>query len=396
MSRKDYASAREFLKEHSSLKEIVHWVRSRFSDITKNLREEEINKHDLSHQLRTAYNGVNIMQALGEDYFTHRETILAGIAAVIHDVGYIDGDTEDIEEKGYNSGNKGKYKKHALKGANEVKRKLNQYLKLVNGAYGDRVKIDAEKVEEIRKMLTYKDENGEDRLINDKDIEFIWGSILHHNDYGKDTAEYNPWMVDPSALIVQLCDKLDHCRQRIYKEHLNPEDFVPDHERTNGSERDDKYFHRSVPYCIQDYKFLVNEKNGRMTWVANVDLNRFNELMKDVKPNYYTPDSFAKDFHTAYEKSARVAAEALGAILHQSEDRKPLKEQTQYLDIHSPLVVELQFSDGNKKRLYYTRPDRDIYSSKSLAPWQEELFSAYEAAEEMRLVDKGESREKAA
>lgn len=381
VTRRDNAAAREFLKEHIAYPEIINMIRGRFKEIFELLKEVGINKHDLSHQLRTAFSAINIMRELGPDYFSHREVVMAGAAATFHDIAY-NRPSGTADETGYNAGKKGDFKNHAPEGADEVKAYLTEALEKMKQA---KDQLNPE-IAQLRKILTYKNENGESKRINDQDIDDIWGSIFHHNDYGKDKAEYNPWLIKNMMLMVQLCDKLDISRQRVYPEHMAPEDFVPTEKRTDGQERDEKFIHRSVPYCINEYSYVVNAQNGRMTWKAHVDLEKFNTFMKDHHSDFYDPDSFAEDFHRAYEKNARVAAEAFGKIMHRVDEKDSLSNQTHYLDSHSPLVVELDFGNGEKRRLYYRRPEREIYKIPSLTPWQEKL-SALQAAQVMHLVD---------
>lgn len=342
LTRKDHKASWEYLNEHTALKQIIELVRHRFKSIDALLKEVGINKHDLSHQLRTASYAVAAMRKLG--FFSHREIVATGVASAIHDFGYLHRDPGDADEEGYNSGVKGTFKKHALHGAEEVKQIINGLLDFIQDeAFINSSPEIRAKAKAYRKLLTYKDENGQEKLVNEEDIDAIWEAIVHHNDYGKDMEGYDPRRISKGALMTQLFDKLDICRQRVYKkDHMIPSDFAP------GDQRSHDYFHRSVPYCITDYQFKIDQAAGEMTVIYEVDLDRLNRVMQNEYPNFcYTPDAFVEDFNKAYRKNLRVAAEAIGVILDHITDRPTL-------------IAELKFKQGGSVALPFIRKNRKL------------------------------------
>lgn len=314
--------------------EIMRITRKRFAEIDELLLREHINKHDQPHQLRTAVNASSTLRQMGA---SHRDIMRAAVGGLIHDIGYIDPDEvpEEAAHDDYHGGNNRKFKKHARKGATEARRVLTQMLQTV------RSQDDANP--SLKKLISYKDENGQDQLMDEEDIERIAEAILNHNDYGKD-GDYDARTISTSALMVQLFDKLDICKGRVYKEHMEPDAFMP------GSEEfDQRYYHRSVPFCVQSYDYELDEKRGVMDMTYHVDLSEFRELMRAKYPDFeYTEEDFTHDFKRAYAKNCQIAAEAVSVILDNVNGGPTLR-------------VELVFADNGRKAMAFSRPNRDVY-----------------------------------
>lgn len=330
------AEAIMFMKDHMSLKAIMQMTRDRFAEIDTLLRQEKINKHDQGHQLRTAANAVEAMRDLG---FGHRDTVLAAAGALIHDIGYNQPDEPseaDLNHE-YHGGKKAQFKKHALTGAIEAQQALSDML--------NSVKQDGEENSDLTELMSYKDEAGKRHVINEEDIHKITEAILNHNDYGKDDDNYDPRQIGSGALMVQLFDKLDICKQRVYPEHMEPGVFVEGHE-----DFDPKYFHRAVPYCISNYEYKIDEQAGIMYMVYHVELDEFRTLVQAQFPDFqYSETDFVSDFQKAYGKNCSIGAEAIGAIME--------------LRTSAPtLEVELRFKEGSSKKLGFAKPERDIYA----------------------------------
>ena len=320
------------------MKELMTATRGRFREIDEILLEAQINKHDQSHQLRTAVHAAQSMRQLG---FEHREIIQAATGALIHDVGYNrPDDAAKDSDDGYNVGKKAKFKKHALNGALEVEGRLQRMLDVVR-------KRDVSG-STMGKLVSYKDENGETQLIDEADISRIAEAILNHNDYGKSEASYDPRQISKGALMVQLFDKLDICRKRVYKEHMTPESFVE-----GSDEYDPQYFHKVVPYCIRNYEPKMDPESGTMEMTYHVDLAEFKQLVREKYPHYrYNEDDYKNDFVLAYRKNCRIAAEAAGVILGQAGN-------------DGTLTVKLDFGNERVEELVFNRPNREIYEHKS-------------------------------
>jgi len=145
--------------------------------------------------------------------------------------------------------------------------------------------------------------------------------------------------------MIQVMDKVDICRQRVYKEHMTPETFVE-----GSGHYDEQYFHKVVPYCIpQPPEHSMDPETGTMTSVFHVDLRDFKRLMQNSYPGFrYNEDEYTRDFRRAYTKSCRTAAEGVGVILD-----NPTNQAT--------LTVRLDFGNGHIKELEFARPNRKIY-----------------------------------
>ncbi len=323
-----------FLKQHLPMKEVLEVTRERFREIDGILLQAQINKHDQSHQIRTAVFAAQAMRELG---FSHREIMQATTGGLIHDVGYNrPDDAEKDSDDGYNVGKKAKFKKHALNGAIEVEERLQRILKVV------RKKGVDDSV--LSQLVTYKDENGDIQMIDEEDIERIGEAILNHNDYGKNKAGYDPRQIGKGALMVQLFDKLDICKKRVYKEHMSPSSFVE-----GSGEYDEQYFHKLVPYCISHYEPKMDQKNGHMEMTYHVNVGDFRDLMRNKYPNYnYGEDDYVQDFQRAYTKNCRIAAEAAGVVLDNQNGA-------------GTLTVILDFGNGRTEELTFSRPNREIY-----------------------------------
>lgn len=336
------AQALSFMREHLPLGEMITITRQRFAEIFELLLESTINKHDQGHQFRTALNAAKAMIGLS---FSLEETILALAAALIHDVGYNQPDEEaPVSNKDtYNQGKKAHFKKHALKGANEVKSVL---LTLLNEA-----KSQGEKNPALLKLMSYKrDRDGEPYLIDEKGIDQLAEGVLFHNDYGTNEENYDPRSLTKGSLTVQLFDKLDICRARVYKEHVAPSEFA---KNDHGDYVNPRCVHRMVPYCINDYDFSMNAEAGTMEIIYNVNLEAFRSLMETAHADFkYSSDEFERDFIEAYTKNCRVAAEAAGVILDNLTDEPTLN-------------VRLRFTDGEERKLEFSRPQREIYKTKN-------------------------------
>ena len=320
-----------FLKENMYLQALIEAIRGRFEEINALLLEKNINKHDLGHQMRTASGAVRGMQMLG---FSHRDQVLGGFASITHDIGYNRADppkAEDLNDV-YHGGNKAHFKQHALSGAREAREWLGMLLKA------------APTSPEIAKIITYKDADGKEQRLDEKDIEVIVEAILNHNDYGKDDANYDPRKIGKTALMVQLFDKLDNCRQRVYKEHIEPSAFIE-----GNPEFDKKYFHRAVPYCISHYDFNIDRQAGVMHINYQTDIEDFTQAVRAEFPNFeYSEAHFVEDFKKAYTKNCQIAAEAAGTVMESA-------------GLRPTLMVTLNFASGNQVTLPFSRPDREIY-----------------------------------
>lgn len=330
-----------FVEEHLPFEQITTITRERFRKIDRILEQVNINKHDQSHQLRTAVNAAQAMRQLG---FDHREILMATAGALIHDVAYNQpDDAEGDSMDGYNVGKKAKFKKHAWKGAREVGGALRSALAAV------REQGDSNPT--LKGLISYKDKNGEMKLIDEEDIELIEETILNHNDYGKDDRKYDARGVGKGPLMVQVMDKMDICRQRVYKEHMTPESFVE-----GSSQYDEQYFHKLVPYCIpQPPEHSMDPETDTMTSVCKVRIDDFIKLMREKYPNFnYSEADYMRDFRRAYSKNCRIAAEGAGVILD-----NPTNEAT--------LTVKLDFGNGNVQELEFARPNREIYEKESKA-----------------------------
>lgn len=342
------------LKEGVELTTLINSVRDRFKAITQLLRQPEtlLNQHDLSHQMRTSLNSVALLERLG---FSKRETLLVGVAGIMHDIGYIRKDVDEADKEGYNAGVKGWFKKHALHGANELEDVLKLMLEVVNNPKilehedPEIRSIIQKKVSEWRKMLEYKDENGEVHMIDTNDVQLMREAILHHNDYGKEGASYDPTGFNQAALATQLFDKLDIVKDRIDERHVTPHQVHPE----VGT--DPHGCHRRAPWCVTDYHFSVDPQEGMMRAIYEVNLNRLSAVMQAEYPGFiYTEEAFVNDFNEAYSKSCRVAAEAAGILMNKASDT-------------ANFTVELRFKDGNSVELPFARPKRPIYSSAEAA-----------------------------
>lgn len=339
-----YEETLDFLGKHVALKQIIEGTRPRFEDISEILLDVGINRHDQPHQKRVALYSAAAMRQLK---FKHYEILAGGVAGFIHDYGYLEKNpnTCDPDPTSYNGGPKGYFKLHALHGAKEIENKLNTLFKIAKRSKNlDFKNIYQEK--SWRSLLIYKDELGEYKLINHEDIKLIVEIILNHNDYRKNESDYDPKDLSRPTLMVQIFDKLDNCRERVYApEHLNPSIFIEGNE-----DYDVKYFHRCVPYCIQDYQCTIEPKNGNMRVVYQVELEEFNKIMKKDYPDFnYTEEMFEKDFLKAYTKNSQIAAEAIGVVLNNITD-------------DPTLTVELNFTESNNKtEIPFARPDRPIY-----------------------------------
>lgn len=337
--------ALKFMEANVPLIEISMATRQRFKKILKVLFEAGINKHNQSHQFRTALNTTRIMMELD---FDRRAIVQAIIGALMHDIAYHKPDTK---EKGggrddYNTGKKAHFMKHALNGAREIERLLNGLLK--------RAKRQGDRNPKLQKLLSYKNEEGSFDLMNEEDIRAITEAILNHNDYGKDDMEYDPRTISKGALVVQLSDKMDHSRQRVYKTQMKPEVF----KRNKEGYDNPKCVHQIVPYCIKSYEFSINKEEGTMEWVYKVDMTDFIDLMKKADSNFvYSKKDYVRDFEAAYTKNSEVAAEAIGLILAKTEqERVELKGK-------KTLIVKLQFPDGEEEIIEFARPEkRPIYT----------------------------------
>lgn len=320
------------------MKEILTVARGRFQNIDALLSQENINKHDQSHQIRTAVHAVRAMRQMG---FEHREMMVAGAGALIHDIAYNqpDDNVEDSDD-GYNVGKKARHKEHAKKGAHEAGRILRTAL----GA----VREQGDSNPALKELISYKDANGEMRVINEQDIELIEESILNHNDYGKDEAAYDPRLISKSALMVQMFDKLDICRKRVYDEHMTPGTFVE-----GSGEYDEHYFHKVVPYCIRNYEAKMDAESGTIEMTYHVEIGDFKKLMREKYPHFnYSEAEFSHDFLRAYTKNCRIAAEAAGVILDNSDNR-------------GTLTVKLDFGNGRTEEMAFNRPNREIYEQQT-------------------------------
>jgi hypothetical protein len=333
-----HAETMVFLRGHLPIKEIMTVTRERFTNIDSILSEAQINKHDQGHQLRTAVHAAQAMHQLG---FSHREIMQATSGALIHDVGYNKRDeAEDDSLDGYNVGTKAQFKKHALKGALEVEESLRAMLAAVREQGDDNPTL--------KRLVSYKDENGEMQTLDEEDVKKIVEAILNHNDYGKDNANYDPHEISKGALMVQLFDKLDICRKRVYPEHMDPGAFVED-----SKDYDPKYFHRVAPYCVQSYEHQIDPETGTMEMVYKVDLAEFRALMQKSHPDFrYSEADFTSDFQRAYTKNCRIAAEAVGVILD-----NPTNQAT--------LTVKLDFGNDRVEDLEFARPNREIYEEQT-------------------------------
>lgn len=324
-----------FLKDHLPLSEIMSATRERFSAINRLLLTEQINRHDQGHQFRTTVNAVSAMRQLG---FEHREIMQAAAGALIHDIGYIRPDEPDFSEKpdDYHGGNRAKFKKHALYGGQEAEEKLQRLLKLVE--------TNERAAEKWGNMVSYHDENGEKQRMDETDIQAITEAILNHNDYGKDQENYDPRQIGRGALMVQLFDKLDICRQRVYNQHLNPSAFAPE-----SPDFDPKYFHRTVPFCIRNYTFSIDREDGTLNMTYHVDLSEFQAMIREAYPNFkYEEVDFLRDFQKAYTHNCRIAAEALGVIFDRPTSQRALQ-------------IKLKFTASGAEEMAFSRPDRSIY-----------------------------------
>jgi HD superfamily phosphodiesterase len=342
VSSREYGETREYLKKHSSFQEIIRATRDRFDEIFELLEKEGINKHDQGHQVRVALNSAIAMRKMD---FSNRETVVATIAGLLHDYGYnrYDKEYSNKSEEGYLGGKKGKFKKHAIQGADEVVRKIKAMKRIIANTESNpnASQEEKEKIAYWKKLLSYTDEKGTQSLLNEQDLELIHETILHHNDYGKKSEDYNPYNVSHSALMIQVFDKVDHCKQRVYDEHLKPEAFMMGH-----PEFDSKYYHRSVPACIQRNEFEINPEKGVMTCRYYIDTGDFEAMMQKQLPDFeYTTEAYTKDFIAAYKKNSKVAAEAIAVLTGRKTHKRTLH-------------VELIFANGDEEHLTFKGPKR--------------------------------------
>lgn len=325
-----------FMKEHMPLKEIMLATRERFAEIDELLRQEVINRHDQGHQLRTAVNTVSAMRQIG---IPHREVLQAAFGALVHDVGYNQQDHASAEElqDEHLGGKKAQFKKHALYGAREVHETLTQLLEMAR----------ADASGQAAQAISFKNKHGQPVMMDEEDVYRITEAILNHNDYGKDDVDYDPRKIGRGALMVQLFDKLDICRDRVYPEHMQPEVFDK-----KSDKYDEKNCHRVAPFCVSDYEWKIDVVTGKMKMTYNVDTTEFEAMMTEYskdhdEPFVYNAEKYERDFLKAYEKNARIAAEAIGTIMGHETD-EPMLE------------IELKFTDSSKI-LNFARPKRDVY-----------------------------------
>lgn len=327
-----------FLKQHLPMKQIMTVTRDRFKEIYGILEEAQINKHDQSHQLRTTVNAVQAMQELG---FEHEEIMAAAIGGLIHDIGYNQPDHDEKDsDDGYNVGTKATFKQHAKKGAEEAEATLKTML--------ETVREQGDSNPTLKQLISHRGEDGEMRLIDEEGIEKIAEAILNHNDYGKNKAGYDPRQIGKGALMIQLFDKLDICRERVYSEHMAPETFVE-----GSGKYDEQYFHKVVPYCISYYEPQMDPETGHMDMTYHVDIDDFKRLMRKRYPHFnYDEDEYVQDFLRAYTKNCRIAAEAAGVILDNTNNS-------------GTLTVKLVFKNGRTHELPFNRPNREIYEEEA-------------------------------
>lgn len=320
------------------MKELLSVTRDRFREIDEILLGAQINKHDQSHQLRTAVHAAKAMRELG---FEHREVMQAATGALIHDVGYNSPDDEAKDsDDGYNVGKKAKFQMHARNGAMEVEDRLLKMIEVVRKRGLDDSLIS--------QLVSYKDENGETRVIDEGDVDKIAEAILNHNDYGKNEAGYDPRQISKGALMVQLFDKLDICKKRVYEEHMSPSSFVE-----GSGEYDETYFHKLVPYCVSHYEPKMDAETGHMEMTYHVNIADFKRLMREKYPHFkYSEDEYVQDFLRAYTKNCRIAAEAAGVILGSTSSE-------------GTLTVRLDFGNGRRQELAFNRPNREIYEQQT-------------------------------
>lgn len=351
--RQRRAEAGELLRNNLNIRGILEATRERFHRISTLLKKENINKHDQGHQWRTALNAALIMMQLE---FSKKEILLASGAALIHDIGYL----AKSEVKPDDKDGKAQFKEHALKGATEAKDRIGRMLNVMNklrerkGENDEADEPEKEKnvmervLEECEAILRYRDENGEWKAPNDEGVLLMEESILNHNDYGKNDIAYDPEKIKPPALAVQIGDKLDICKERVYAEHMSPKAFI---KGINGF--DSHYFHRCVPFCVQNYELSINQEEKTMKVIYHVDPSDFIDIMRREFPHFeYSNEHFSSDFMRAYTRSCEVAAEAAGVLLGNITD-------------DTTLEVELHFKDGENRTLPFSRPLRPKSENKA-------------------------------
>lgn len=326
-----------FLKRHLPVKDWIEAIRDRFDTIDTTLLEDNINVHDLGHQIRVAINTVLVLRELN---FDHRSIMQAGNGALLHDVRHLPETESSLHANDdYLGGNKGKYRRHALLGAMEVEQVLTALLEHAQAG---------QPLGELETLITYKDQQGEVRQIDQQDINGIVEAVLNHNDYGQSMEGYDPKTVNKAALAVQFSDKIDNRRKRVYQEHMIPGAFIEGH-----PQYDPKYYHRCVSYCINDYDFSIDHSSKTITVRYEVDLTRFRRLMQQECPGFqYTKGQFLADFDRAYSKSSRIAAEAVGVLLENMSDEPTLNAEFHFTG---------EDASDQTYAINYSRPDREIY-----------------------------------
>lgn len=296
-------------------------------------------------------NAVTIMRRLG---FDHKDVLASAVAAYIHDIGYLESHEPLIlknDPTGYNGGPRASYNMHPKLGAEKVK----QMIEGISGFIEDEKFYNAhpelqKEINRLKKMMSFKDESGAmDLLQKDSRItKLIYDVIYYHNDYAQSEEGYDPSDVDIAALVVQLCDKLDHCNKRVYKEHVSDHSvFNPDDENF-----DDKFFHRSVPFCIKKYKLQIDPGNQKVNAIYYVDLSKFENIVREFAPEYcFTEEEFIRHFCMAYSKNCRIASEAAGWIFAKMNGEKSVKNE-------KPLKVIWRFKNGGARSLDFSPPER--------------------------------------
>ncbi len=270
-----------------------------------------VNRHDVPHMDRVANGVLHLGNALGYD---REEVQAATLTSRIHDVGYSfpkDAPVANLQMLG-----KEIHADHAPRGAELV---MNEIEKIV--------KTDSA----VRKELQHWTDHH--RTIAHNAI------ALHSNDVGTDDS------APKVALFTRLIDKLDntndrvrsthveafriapfrsiqHIQQMVRKgeKHLLSEDAVRFGKR-HGKELsevrdhlhavDPFYYHRLVPYAIQNQQLYVNPQTAEMVMDYDVYTSVVEELLGVPS---YTPHDHLQDFKLAYGKSMMNAAHVVGIL----------------------------------------------------------------------------------